>query len=402
MPHPAMLWVRERNAATGHDAAELACTYFADRPMVESQPRKFQGYRQGSYRSNPNRPYSRQDSIQEEQRAKEEKPTEKKSNDRVTWDKDRGPRCFACQKFGHIAIHCPDAKTVPKTEVHEGKLWELHQDGRLPVSEGFINGTKAKRLLRDTGCTLSHVHPRMLMEEYENEGDVTVSSIFGKTMVLPTTSMNLKLRGMKWRVRMAVNGLINYDALLGNDIPHLDEALLPRKDYKASVRDLRQKWRQLPRRSCPRPLTYKEATLSSAETSDSEQSSSSDYSPSELTEDSGTTETPPPSSDEQDSGTTETPPPSGGQNLGTTADAELSESGNDSLASLSDQVFQKASIRRKMTKAQRRLERQQYAHKWGTPLSLDGGKNQMRQLQMKDPSLATARSSTDKPDSLFY
>ena len=109
---------------------------------------------------------------------------------------------------------------------------------------------------------------------------------------------------------MAVNGLINYDALLGNDIPHLDEALLPRKD---SVRDLRQKWRRLPRRSRPRPPTYKEDTLSSAETSDSEQSSSSDYSRSELTEDSGTTEMPPPSSDEQDSGTTATPPPSGDQ-----------------------------------------------------------------------------------------
>ena len=78
MPNPAMLWVRERNAATGHDVAELACAYFADRPMVESQPRKFQGYRQGSYQLNPNRPYSQQDSIQEEQRAKEEKPTEKK------------------------------------------------------------------------------------------------------------------------------------------------------------------------------------------------------------------------------------------------------------------------------------------------------------------------------------
>ena len=65
------------------------------------------------------------------------------------------------------------------------------------MSEGSINGTKAKRLLRDTGCTLSHVHRRMLIEEYENEGDVTVSSIFGKTMVLPTTSVILKLRGMK-------------------------------------------------------------------------------------------------------------------------------------------------------------------------------------------------------------
>ena len=43
----------------------------------------------------------------------------------MTWDKDRGPRCFACQKFGHLATHCPDAKTVPKTKVHEGKLGRM-------------------------------------------------------------------------------------------------------------------------------------------------------------------------------------------------------------------------------------------------------------------------------------
>ena len=117
-PRPAMLWIRERNPATGHDAAELACTYFADRLMVEEVP----WIQAGKLSIEPKPPLL---PVQEEQRAKEEKTTEKKSNDRVTWDKDRGPRCFACQKFGHIATHCPDAKTVPKTKVREGKLGRM-------------------------------------------------------------------------------------------------------------------------------------------------------------------------------------------------------------------------------------------------------------------------------------
>lgn len=67
----------------------------------------------------------------------------------------------------------------------------------------------------------------MLEDDYDNEGDVTVSGIFGKT--LPTT-VSLKLGGRKWRVRMAVNGLVSYDALLGYDIPYLDKALRNNRD----------------------------------------------------------------------------------------------------------------------------------------------------------------------------
>lgn len=149
IPHAAMMWVRERRPTTGREAADWTTTYFEDRPHGEFQPRKSNDFRQGSYRPNSNskRQYSRQEGDQGEQTTKEEGH---KPSDRVTWDKERGPRCFTCQKFGHMAPSCPEAKSAPKREqtgTQEGKLGELHQNGKLPVSEGSINGSKATRLL---------------------------------------------------------------------------------------------------------------------------------------------------------------------------------------------------------------------------------------------------------------
>ncbi len=58
--------------------------------------------------------------------------------------------------------------------------------------------------------------------------------------------------------------------------------------------------------------------------------------------------------------------------------------------------------RPRSSKKDRRLERQRHAQKWGIDVNLEGGSARMLQLQMEDDSLAAARESTARRNSLFY
>lgn len=51
------------------------------------------------------------------------------------------------------------------------------------------------------------------------------------------------------------------------------------------------------------------------------------------------------------------------------------------------------------TKTMKRVEKQIYAQKWGFDVSLDGGADRIKQMQMEDDSLSAARESTVRRNS---
>lgn len=123
---------------------------------------------------------------------------------------------------------------------------------QLPTYGGSVNGRTAKRLVRDTGATMSQVHPRFVGKKFKNEGWLLVTRVH-ISRSLPTTIVTLKINGAKTRTRMVVNRKLDYDVLMGNDIPDIDATL-----DRTSIR-------RQPQRSCTRPVNYNE----SSETDDS-------------------------------------------------------------------------------------------------------------------------------------
>lgn len=164
LPPQVSRWIRERKPKTGEEAVELGISYYAARPPPENQPRKQNDYRQGNYRPFPNagRSASKQEEAHGERTTMEEQT---KPSDRVQlFDKVRGPRCYRCQKFGHIAPQCPERKSETKQEspvTHKAKMAQGQGASMLATYEGSIDGKPTSKLVRDTGCMLSMVHKRL-------------------------------------------------------------------------------------------------------------------------------------------------------------------------------------------------------------------------------------------------
>ena len=80
------------------------------------------------------------------------------------------------------------------------------------------------------------------------------------------------------------------------------------------------------------------------------------------------------------------------------ADYQLSISQATDMSDLpnwSDDFFTAARVKRNLTRAQKRQERQLHAAKWGASIPLDGGVLQMKKAQTEDPSLRDIRRKCD-------
>lgn len=213
-------WTRNQEPRTSREAAQISSRYEASQipePAPKSHTPRSDGYK--PYRFKPrNNP---EESPQEKSKpypSLSDKPV--KQDDRRTWDKEKGPRCFGCQKFGHTAAHCPD-KTPEKAPEKTANLGEVAEKENFPMYSGSVNGRRVTRLLRDTGANHSQVHARLVGKHFRNEGWLTVKGVH-TSKPLPTTTVTLKINGLKTKVRMLVNENLDFDVLMWNDIPHID------------------------------------------------------------------------------------------------------------------------------------------------------------------------------------
>ncbi len=87
---------------------------------------------------------------------------EKKSWDKPVWDKEKGPRCFACDEYGHIAVACPKNPSPPggiKSEEKSAPKFALAAqlaDNPSPVPiAGSLNGVPVSNMVKDNGTNIS-------------------------------------------------------------------------------------------------------------------------------------------------------------------------------------------------------------------------------------------------------
>lgn len=75
------------------------------------------------------------------------------------FDVNSGPRCYNCGEFRHISAKCPQKNCLILEQT--SKYLDLTLIG------GKINGHKVDRMILDSGCTMTLVHPRHLPNNYK-------------------------------------------------------------------------------------------------------------------------------------------------------------------------------------------------------------------------------------------
>ena len=228
MPNNVQAWVRDKKPKSLVEAGKLADDYMRNRKLEYGA-----GNRQ--FKRNDDRPGGR-DRDRAPREKREEKPTasggvskdasgSSHSNNlskkfSKSYDREKGPLCFSCKKWGHISAQCPS-----KTEnANYSGQWQKEEDFRRAIIyKGSIEGKKAPQLRVDSGADRTLVHPKWIPEGAYLGKSQRFRNAWGDIRSLPLAGVQLAVGGKKYSLDVAVTEGLAYDALLGRDIPELNE-----------------------------------------------------------------------------------------------------------------------------------------------------------------------------------
>lgn len=352
-------WTRNQHPTDARAASKIASTFKASRTVKKeysrpTRPRPL---------ANPNDPST---------------PKQPRPDMKASWDSVKGPKCFHCLQWGHIAAKCPAqiGGTPPTQPIKSVNMITTSGYSNRKMFGGSLNGHTVCNMTRDTGSDISVIHSRWVQKNFTTLGDVRISTVLCSGQ-LPTTNVTLKVNGHKIRTRMAVSARISHDVLLGNDIPDIDKIL----DVKR---------RRMPQRACKKTRAYSDPSSSDSDGSTTAEGSSSSDEDRAIT-------APPSDSDS---------PASDPEYQTAPSQAEETHSEPPSTTNASDDSDKSSGVitvqRKKKSRMDRRLQRQRYANRWGESVPLEGGIQQLKDTQAKDPSLASARRTAGIQKSRFF
>ena len=252
MPHNVQAWVRDKKPKNMVEAGKLADDYVRNRNFEYGAGNWH--YRRNDdhhFRKNERRSFRRSDDQrggQDRDGDGNEKNAKEKGDDKSgairgsggngaggTWrgssgnsyygnkfsrnfDKNRGPQCFSCKKWGHVSAQC-----LSKTEnANYSGQWQNHEDdGRAIMYEGTIEGKSTPRLRVDSGADRTLVHPKWVPDEAYLGKSQLFRNAWGDVRSLPLAEVQLTVDGKSYSLDVAVTKGLAYDALLGRDIPEL-------------------------------------------------------------------------------------------------------------------------------------------------------------------------------------
>lgn len=272
LPPQVKAWVTTFNPTSASDAADRADDFVQNHPPPPEAPRR------GPYATRPDRTWT---SGQRLQGKGEIGPIPKTENRSPNFDPVKGPKCFQCQEYGHLAAKCPKKLTMAS--------W-ADQTNKLYILPGTIEGQRVERVIIDSGSQITHVHPRHLPADYTKGPAVNIIGSNGHCNSYPTTRVHMEIGGVKITAMAVVNPDPGCDAIVGKDIPELSTLLKisgPTKVSRKTQTKRMQKRSKRLRRKCTQNVLYaipdtdENQDSSTPSPCDSEESSDSHSNPEE-------------------------------------------------------------------------------------------------------------------------
>ena len=252
----------------------------------------------------------------------------------------KGPRCFQMQRVW------PDSQIVSNETLFDAKV-HLRD---LERTRGSINGQRVKDLIIDSGCQVTQVHPRWLTPDYKWEIPIRIACVHGDVITHDTTIVDIQVLGKVVTTQVAINPKLACNGLIGVDILASGEH---KCSYLAQTRSKTKRRRKKKLRSyiTPPNESSESQDSSAAPQSNTDNAKWDSSSMASSNEEESVT-------DGEQSNNPESQP----------ADNELSISQATDMSdrpNWSDDFFTAAKVKRNLTRAQKRQERQLHAAKWG-------------------------------------
>ena len=295
-------------------------------------------------------------------------------------------RCYNCGRWGHVASKCPHNAMYCATG-HRA-LKQPIADGRERRYEtsrcGVVEGRAVTDVLLDTRCSRTVVRKELVPQKKMIDGAaVTIRCAHGDTVLYPLAMVDIEVRGKKMAVEAAVSETLPMSVLLGTDVPELgellgatspeEEALVVLTRAQAKRQQEEERIEQLrEQQSATRPNSLnirggvsEDSVDTGNEPISTQQQEQPQQQQKERLEDTLGT------GDQVDSPTTPF--------LG---------------AEFSEEMFGTSRDRRKLTRSEKRRERQEHARTRNTSLHpLDLTPEEFQKLQQEDPSLKGIREA---------
>ncbi|XP_040195045.1 uncharacterized protein LOC120928035 [Rana temporaria] len=282
-------WVRDKQPQTVQQAATLADEYLDSRRSGENERYPL---------SRPSLPASKPTSV----------PQWSASRPPARPNPPTGPKCYTCNRIGHLQRFCPTQSTRYRETNHPSRpaahcfqnepnhrdvqeeCGELFEADPVQAAAGdnrqhhrqavWVNGQPAQGL-RDSGATITLIQPHMIPQSARTGQTVAVRVAGGKVLRLSTAQVLLDWGSGERHVRVGLLRELPAEVLLGNDLGHLTSSYAPEAAMAVTTR--RQSQLQgnstsmgTQVRSNPPTLPQPDNTMSWDSTSDVRQETQSD------------------------------------------------------------------------------------------------------------------------------